>query len=554
MIISVVPLVRLPVGVGPFSYTASEDHEIVVGSLVTIPFRSRTKLGIVVDCTTGTAPTDKPLQPVTTALSPIPLVSEGWCASLLRLATVYHVNPGTMAISMLPSIGPRMVKAATLPPLAHAHAAHGTVALRHTIVDRGADVDEALIAQVRAFPESTCVIICPESSTVDRIIAQCTAAFPGKNIRAYTRAGSAKDVKAIWHRVRVAAPDIIVGTRAAALLPFAPETQVLVVHPQDDSHTQWDGQPHTTTLDVLMIRARSENLRVTTFAHTATTEQLLEKEAWTRAWNPEPLTFESIDNAQLVRARLYHAIPDPVRDALAQATSEHPAVILVNRTDASVVLRCAECETIIASRTATECPQCHGTTLHSRGMSVEYLARMAAEAFPAFHTGVFTSETTDVPPDAQIIVATDSILYHSVLARASIVWAPSADARFGRLWYRTVEDALYYFRELTFRAPTARLLLSTWKAEHPLWAALRDTDALRRFFAHELQSRKKHHYPPYIRLIRVNPGPLSKTTKSAITSTTRLVRLPMATWIDELCALTPQLAREDRVEPNPLSP
>lgn len=552
MIISVVPLVRLPVGVGPFSYTAPEDQYISVGSLLTIPFRGKTKLGIVVNCSTEIPPTDKPLQPILTVLSPIPLASAGWCASLLQLAAVYHVNPGTMAISMLPSIGPRMIRAVTLPPLAHA--AHGTVALRHTIVDRGADIDDAIVAQVSAFPESTCVIICPESSTVDRIVAQCSAVFPSKSIHAYSRAGSAKEVKSIWHKVREGAPDIVVGTRAAALLPFAPQTQVLVVHPQDDSHTQWDGQPHTTTLDVLMIRSRSENIRITTFAHTATTEQLLEKEAWTRAWNPEPLTFACIDNAQLIRARLYHAIPDPVRDALAQATSEHPAVILLNRTDASVVLRCAECETIIASRTATECPQCHGHTLLSRGMSVEYLARMAAEAFPAFKIATFTSETVGIESDAHIIVATDSVLYHAVLSRASVVWAPGADARFGRLWYRTVEDALYYFRELAFRAPHAQLLLSTWKAEHPLWGALRDTDALRQFFAHELQSRKKHQYPPYIRLVRVSQGPLPKPQKSAITSTTRLIRLPAATWIDELCALTPQLAREERVEPNPLSP
>ncbi len=548
MVVTVVPLLRLPVGVGPFSYTVDDDTSVSVGVVVQIPFRSKSKLGIVIASPADERiPNTAVLQPIQKVLAPIPLVSPAWCTSLRTLAAVYHVNPSTMAISMLPSIGPRMVAGKNLAALPSTH--HDSPAIQHTLVDTGADLDGALLARVRSCA-GTCVIICPESSTVERIATSLASYSP----LVYARSGSAKTTKEIWHAVRRAEPRVIVGTRSAALLPFAPGTTVLVLHPQDDGHTQWDAQPHTTTLDILSIRAQHEQLSIGTFSHTATTEQLLEKDAWTRAWNPTPLTFQRIDNAQLVRAKLYHAIPDPVREVLAQATAAHPAVILVNRTDESVVLRCADCETVIASRIAVTCPNCNSSTLVARGMTTSYLARTAQELFPHMQVVQVQADQPLIPEGAQIIVATDTILYSPLLAHASVVWVPSADARFSRPWYRAVEDALYTFRELAARAPHAQLLLSTWNAEHTLWAALQDTDALRRFFASELQSRKVHQYPPYVRIVRITPTSLQKGRKSAITGATVLHRFPPDTWIAALSALTPTLAREDRVEPNPLSP
>lgn len=548
MTITVVPLLRLPAGVGPFSYTVEDDAPISVGVVVQIPFRSKKALGIVIGIGEDivlSRPT--PLQAIHAIIAKTPLVSSAWCRSLMTLAGVYHVNPGTMAISLLPAIGPRMVSEKTLETIVEP--VHPAPPIRHTLVDTGAAVDAA----VRSAAESaagTCIIVCPESSTAQRLAHELAPMDP----LLYLRAGSTKTTKAIWHTVRRGERRIVIGTRAAALLPFAPGTTVLVIHPQDDGHTQWDAQPHTTTLDVLAIRRRNEDVTVITISHTATTEQLLERSAWTRAWNPTPLELQRIDNAQLVRARLYQAIPDPVREILSQATSTNPAVILVNRTDESVVLRCADCETVIASRVTTTCPHCKSTNLLARGMTVSYLARIAQEQFPDLRVVQVSSDQPATSDEAHIIVATDAIFTEDILAHASVVWVPNADARFSRPWYRAVENALYTFRELAARAPHARLLLSTWNAEHPLWSALQDTDALRRLFATELQSRKAHHYPPYVRLIRCTPGSLPNSRKSAITGTTVLHRLPPDTWVDALLALTQTLAREDRVEPNPLSP
>jgi primosomal protein N' len=549
MIISVVPLVRLPVGIGPFSYTTDEDT-IAIGTAVHIVFRARKRIGIVVAVHVQQTANELPsLQPIQSLLARTPLVSEAWCRSLFLLAAVYHVNPSTLSISLVPSIGPRMVSDKTLKDLPTQHRT-SSAPIAHTIVDDGSLLDNEISNMIQADLTSTRIIICPNASTVERIAHALHALTP----YVYTRGGSTKKAKIIWHAVRNGEACTVVGTRAAAFLPFAPGAKIFVVNPQDDGHTQWDAQPYATTLDVLTIRARNEFLNIRTIAHTATTEQLLEKEQWTRAWNPVPVAFQKIDNAQLVRARLYHAIPDPVRDCIAEATPSNPVVILVNRTDESVLLRCADCDTVIPSRTATTCPHCHGATVRAHGLTISYLARIAQEQFPHMRVVQMQADQATPQEQAHIIVATNTILHAAILSQASVVWVPGADSRFSRPWYRAIEHALYQFRELAARAPQAELLVSTWNAENPLWSALQDIDALRRFFAAELQSRKIHHYPPYVRLVRITRAALPKGNKSAITGTTTIHRLHPTNWIDELSALTPSLAREDRVEPNPLSP
>ena len=122
----------------------------------------------------------------------------------------------------------------------------------------------AAVARAAVEEGEQALILAPERETVDRLVRHLLRALPaGYTVAAY-HGGLGKDRTAVHAAVRDGEADVVVGTRAAALLPLARPGAFCVVDEPDGSHRAeagYEGLP-IHTRDVAVARGRAEGAAV----------------------------------------------------------------------------------------------------------------------------------------------------------------------------------------------------------------------------------------------------------------------------------------------------
>lgn len=128
------------------------------------------------------------------------------------------------------------------------------------------DQPEAVAAVVRAIVEEgeQALILAPEIETVERLARHLRRALPpGHTVAAY-HSGLGRERAAVFGAARRGEADVIVGTRAAALLPLARPGALCVVDEHDESHRAepgYEGVP-IHARDIAIARGRAEGAAV----------------------------------------------------------------------------------------------------------------------------------------------------------------------------------------------------------------------------------------------------------------------------------------------------
>jgi primosomal protein N' len=541
MTASVLPIVRLPRHIHAFDYAVPTDlaAALRVGQLVTVPFRSGTRFGIVRAISAGE---QLGLKPVAAVIGYEPFVAERTIRLWETLALWYGASAGTIAGLALPPLHTRKLKGATLAPLPDPAAVPAAPIPEYRLY--ASETEHA--AAVSASARGSALVIVPTIRDTERVFALLPESFRRHAIIWHGDL-SPKEQYARWFAVRNAETPIVIGTRSAVFLPFTRLDTIVVDSEHSDHHKHWDQTPRYHAKDIAEELARIHGAALTLMSSTPSMESYArvfdgtyriagssvpktKKDLWLSPLHPDNPP-RAVDMRDERRGKNYSLFSERVAAALADHAGD--MFFFLNRkgfatsvgcADCGAVIRCAACALPMAYHESLRslschscntradmplsCPSCGSSVVRLRGAGVELaetdIRRMLADRLR--HRIIRIDGASAAPPaeaddDApRIIIGTEAALPFVRWDKTTLIVFLDIDKEILLPEYRAVEAAWHRIRDTDFlRRPDSEFYLQTFNTEQTIFRSLAEPDRLYRI---ELSGRKSLAYPPYAYAVR----------------------------------------------------
>lgn len=267
-VVHVAPLASLPAHASVFDYAWESDEAPSIGTVITIPFRSRDTFGIILGVSSTSPFKLKTIQTESSASYKLLTTQEvSWFESL---AKKLRCSIGALIQHCLPPLGKRTIQ--TLHTRTNnASATANAGKLQYVWYSQQNSVDKILeeITKKELRPHILVVSTHEEALRLS-ILLRSLQSRPVHHLTAE----SAPERRAIWQAlVSSTEPPIIVGTHLAVWLPTRAKTHVLLIEPTHESHIQWDGIIYSNRHVIEERRLRLAE-DVTIIAHSPASEDL----------------------------------------------------------------------------------------------------------------------------------------------------------------------------------------------------------------------------------------------------------------------------------------
>jgi primosomal protein N' (replication factor Y) len=370
------------------------------------------------------------------------------------------------------------------------------------------------------------LVLAPEVEAVERLVRELRRLLPaGLTVAPYHgELGRARG--AVYEAARRGEVDILVGTRAAALVPVSRLGAVCVADEPNEAHRAAPGYEGVAlhARDIAAQRGRIEDAAVVFLSPTPSL-RLYAPESWVSRLPPrKPARWPAVRLVDMrgTGATLSSTLLAACRDALG---SGGRVGVVVNRLGYAAFVSCARCGHVAScpdcdrplalhgspggpsgksilvcgncgrrGEAARQCPRCGSERLGEAGLAVDGARASLAEALGG-EVGLLTAEKREAQ-GAPVVVCTPRYVAGGGW---DLVAVPDADSLlFGSGSTERGFRLLYGVSE----ASRGRLLVQTRSPEHPvLRAAL--ADDYEGFAAAELPRRRIMSYPPYGHLAKV---------------------------------------------------
>lgn len=559
MFADAVPLLRLPKGLGTFTYRVptSLAPRVHRGAYVRIPFRKRQVWGIVTR-THDHSPAGVRATAIRDirALLPDLTLTDTEVRQIERLAMTTGDSLATVAYLLLPVPPARSVAAAPasaavrasrIPPAAWATDAASitgdTVAIFHTHPQR-MDAIRAFTAAVLRRGRSVSVIT-PHRVEVDAMSRALADGKPPVTM------GTAGGMHAAWQAALAARQPrtVSIATRVGA--PFAPDTLggIIVDLADADGHKQWDAEPRYDARGVTAAIAHELGIPRLLLSVAPRLEEWAHARRRIDLGQPPENGLDIIDLTVTWRSGARGYLTDALVEAIrAAAEQRRGVVILHNRRGRAARLTCRDCHRTVNcprceqplaedarglrcrtcaahSEVPAACPSCESPLVIGHGIGTVRIAELLRERFPDLHIARVDRDDPAPPPrDANITIGSERFLASvapQVIGPVGLVVILHAE-RFVRTDdFRADERLLQALRGARAWARTwsARLVVQTTNPDSPPIHAL--TGPLTAFYRNELEVRRTIGFPPATRLIALD-APTS-TDHRAIEDIRRLI-------------------------------
>lgn len=393
----------------------------------------------------------------------------------------------------------------------------------------------AAVARAAVKRGNQALVLAPEIETVKRLVSAFERLLPAGLTVAPYHSGLGRARCAVYEAARRGEVDVLVGTRAAALIPVERLGAVCVVDEPNESHrgsSGYEGVP-IHVRDPAIVRGGIEGSAVYFFSPTPSLRVYAPESGARRLSTARSARWPSVSVVDM-RGTGASLSPD-LLDACRRAVQGGGRVgVVVNRLGHASVLSCSRCGSVRccprcdlplalhssdflscrrcghAESAPRGCPECGSDRLDGTGYGVERVRIELANSLGG-QVGLLTADVRD-GETAPIIVGTA----HCVLNEEwDLVAVPDADA----LLFGSAGSVEKGFRLLYRSAASSkdRLIVQTRSPEHhALVAALRgDYEA---FAAEELPKRRTLGYPPYAHLAEIVFEGSEETVRSAVES------------------------------------
>lgn len=402
------------------------------------------------------------------------------------------------------------------------------------------------------------LVLAPEVRDVERLVAELAERLPAGTTIAPYHSGLGRERAAVYEAARQGAVDVLVGTRAAALIPLSRPGAICVVDEPDPAHRAepgFEGIP-LHVRELALERGRREEAAVLLLSPTPS----LSLYAAVRGGGVRELP--AAEPASWPEARVVDmrgsgaAVSRDLLDACREGMDRETGVgVVVNRLGYATAVSCASCGAAVACESCGQplvlhggpgklgrrggemvchhcaarravprnCAGCGSERLVPTGLAVERARELLTERLGE-KVGLATAGRQS-RLEARVVVGTA----HEVLARLwDTVLVPDADSL---LLGGGVFAAERGFRTLYSAAASARrrIVVQTRNPEDAVLAAALRGD-YPAFASHELPRRRRAGYPPYCHLAALTLAGGEPAVRRAVESIVR----PRETGVEAL--------------------
>ncbi|TSC76962.1 MAG: primosomal protein N' (replication factor Y) (superfamily II helicase) [Parcubacteria group bacterium Gr01-1014_31] len=555
-IAELVPLLRLPRGLGLFDYRVPPGlNAIVPGQLVDATFRGRLCPAVVWRLKPEPQPSAYRYQQVHALLVPEPWLTDGQRVLAEWMAGYYAQSLALVVKAMTPTPTLRPQDLPPLPPLANNHAGTGFVVPTGfaALLQQDELSLPALAATVAAAfrADRQALLIVPEENDIERVSSVLSTLLGGRIFR-FPELRQRQAIMELWVRGRRGEALAVVGTRRAVFAPLPRLGFVAVLNEHDASLKQWDQNPRYHAREAAAIVAQAAGVPVLYFSRTPSVASVWRRQQGQISTLPSPVSVPAapvvtVDLRQEYAARNFSPLSRLVADHLRKTIPGRglQAVLLVQRKGAGGFTRCKDCGFVPRCSTcdlplrpvqaqssdsltglaadlrcyrcdttavlAPLCPQCRGSRFSPIGSGAQKALTAVRQLLPEATVASFDA---DIPRRQQeevaeaivggrvdVLVATRAGLSLPGVSGVAMVCALAPDTTLQLPDFRAGERTL---QALAAAQSVARdvLILQTLYPEHPVYRSLVEKlpDL---FYRHELESRQALGYPPFSQMVRL---------------------------------------------------
>ncbi len=357
-----------------------------------------------------------------------------------------------------------------------------------------------------------------------------------------------------WRRIRAGDVDIVVGTRLAVVSPLV-DVGLVIVDEEHDPAYKSDRTPRLQARDTAIRLGELAGAAVILGSATPAVDSLgraldgrYDRVILPTRPTGRPPVIEVADmRAELAdgnRGLLSRALDDALA-GLDTAAGDQAILVLNRRGTASVVLcrdcghvqACPDCERPLvyhqagttlrchhcgrATPLATRCPNCRSPRIRYLGGGTERVEREVREAHPALRVARLDRDVTERRGAAEKIVdaftagRTDVLVGTSLVAKGldvpgvTLVGVVSSDVALNLPDERAAERTYQLLSQAVGRAGRGHraglAILQTYQPDHPVIQAVATGDGAR-FYAAELDARRRFGSPPFGELVKLTVG------------------------------------------------
>mgnify|MGYP001230525861 CR=1 FL=1 len=394
----------------------------------------------------------------------------------------------------------------------------------------------------------------PEISLTPQMVQRLQERF-GKEVTVYHSKFSIHERSEVWNNIlkNNTNAKIIVGTRSALFLPFNDLGLIVVDEEHELSYKQFDPSPRYHARDGAIVLAGIHNAKVLLGSATPALEssfnRILGKYGWVQLTErygkvalPEIITVDlkSAYKKKEVKGGFTKILVQEMEQTLAIGKqiilfqNQRGYAPLLECLDCGHMPQCNQCDVTLTYHQYTDqlkchycgyyiavpkkCHACGFTNLSSKGMGTQQIEEQVAELFPKVKVARMDWDTTRgkwafdklihsfAAQEIKILVGTQMIIKGLDFQNVHLVGVLNADHLLNFPDFRAHERTFQMLSQVAGRAGRkqmrGKVLIQTYQPHHAIIKQVINGD-YEQMLEQQLKDRKKYHYPPYSRLIRI---------------------------------------------------
>jgi len=408
---------------------------------------------------------------------------------------------------------------------------------------------------------SQVLYLLPEIALTTQIVSRLKKVFGGKMGVYHSRFTENERVE-VWQGLLSERFSFVVGVRSSVFLPFTNLGLVIIDEEHETSYKQYDPAPRYHARDTALVLARMHHAKTLLGSATPAIESYYNTEQgkWGLVTLEKRYGDASLPDTVLVdlkRERKFKTMRNEFSEVLLNelknnTEKQEQSILFQNRRGFAPLLMCEECSYVpkcnncAVSLTYHQynnelrchycghcedapsiCPSCSSAKIKTLGFGTEKIEDSLKLHLPDSNIARMDLDTTRKKNSYQdiierfekreidILIGTQMVSKGLDFDRVSLVGVLDADKMLHFSDFRSYERTFQMITQVSGRAGRrnikGKVIIQTSEPEHPLFAKIIKNN-YQAFYQEELQERRKYHYPPFYRLIKLTVKEPNKTT------------------------------------------